>query len=86
MDAGTVAPQAGTTSRVLTGEQGLGSRLVFESAATTQTTDLGFSRPAFRCDDCGTVVLPDADSFRCFECETEILENAAACPKCGWTW
>ncbi len=88
MTPGVVDTRTGGVTRALTGDHGLGSRMVFEAAETGETSDIGMSASAHRCGECQTVVVPGSasDAFACFECQADIPADAAACPKCGWTW
>lgn len=88
MQRGMLETRTGGLTHLLSGEHGLGSRMVFEAAETGQTSELGMSCAAFRCAQCHRLVIPGPESevLRCFECEAEIPEDAAARPKCGWTW
>lgn len=88
MTRGRVETRTGGMTRLVTGDHGLGSRMVFEAAETEDTSELGMSCAAYRCAQCHSVLVPgpERETLECFECEAEIPVDAAACPSCGWTW
>ncbi len=89
MTRGVVDTRTSGLTHFVTGDHGLGSRMVFEATDSGETSDIGMSCAAYRCSECQCLVVPGPESeelLQCFECEAEIPADATACPKCGWTW